>query len=58
MRARMTRDARTALRQAGFSRRSFLKGSGALIVSSPMQQLSSPVALLNLIRTDSPICPR
>ncbi|MGH9147478.1 MAG: twin-arginine translocation signal domain-containing protein, partial [Vicinamibacterales bacterium] len=32
-RARPTKDARAALERAGFSRRDFLKGSGALIVS-------------------------
>jgi CO/xanthine dehydrogenase Mo-binding subunit len=38
--ARMTRDARAALRQAGFSRRSFLKGSGALIVTFSVGSLA------------------
>ncbi len=36
----LTRDARAALRQAGFSRRSFLKGSGALIVTFSLGPLA------------------
>jgi len=40
MSARLTRDARTALRQAGFSRRRFLQGSGALIVTFSLGSLA------------------
>jgi nicotinate dehydrogenase subunit B len=40
MSARLTDDARTALRQAGFSRRSFLKGSGALVVTFSLGPLA------------------
>jgi CO/xanthine dehydrogenase Mo-binding subunit len=48
MRPSLTRDARQALAQAGFSRRSFLKGSGAVIVTfasaSVMDGLSGVLA--------------
>jgi nicotinate dehydrogenase subunit B len=40
MSARLTDDARTALRQAGFSRRSFLRGSGALVVTFSLGPLA------------------
>jgi CO/xanthine dehydrogenase Mo-binding subunit len=40
MSAQMTRDARAALTGAGFSRRSFLKGSGALIVTFSLGSLA------------------
>jgi CO/xanthine dehydrogenase Mo-binding subunit len=40
MSRRLTRDARAALTEAGFSRRSFLKGSGALIVTFSLGPLA------------------
>ncbi len=40
MSARLTADARTALRQAGFTRRRFLEGSGALIVTFSLGRLA------------------
>jgi nicotinate dehydrogenase subunit B len=44
MSARLTNDARVALRQAGFSRRSFLKGSGALVVTFSLGPLGDKFA--------------
>jgi nicotinate dehydrogenase subunit B len=38
----LTRDAREALARAGFSRRSFLRGSGALVVTFSLGALSKP----------------
>src|ERR1035437_10559213 len=38
-----TSDARSALERAGFSRRSFLQGTGALIVSFSMGELLAPL---------------
>jgi nicotinate dehydrogenase subunit B len=46
MSARLTRDARTALRQAGFSRRAFLQGSGALVVTFSLGPLASRLGTL------------
>ena len=46
MKAKMSIEARTALERAGFSRRHFLKGSGALIVSFGVMHLSGRLGIV------------
>ena len=54
-RARPTKDARAALERAGFSRRDFLKGSGALIVSFSAARFAGALAPGLAVAQGSPV---